>query len=187
MKLFRSVVNCSVEFFQYRYKHLPETERLQTASLLAEVPRRQTRLLINQTISLVRAVGADGVHLSEQGPSTEAARVELGEKLIGVSVHSLRGSVQAAASGADYLLLAPVFSPLSKPSQSEPLGLDELRRICHAVAQPVIALGGITRENFTEVLDVGAAGIAGISLFADMSGIEDLVARFRKECRSRGK
>lgn len=155
------------------------------ASLLAGVPRRQTRLLINQTISLVRAVGADGLHLPEHGASIEAVKAELGEKLIGVSVHSLPDAVQAAKGGADYLLLAPVFSPLSKHSRSEPLGLDELQRTCHSVVTPVIALGGITRENFAEVLDAGAAGIAGISLFADTGGIEDLVARFRKECRSR--
>ena len=185
VKLFRVVVSCSVDFFQYRYKHLAEKERLQTASALAEVPRRRTRLLINQSISLVRAVGADGVHLPQHGSSIEDARAALGKKLVGISVHSLPDAVRAAASGADYLLLAPVFSPLSKPSKSEPLGLNELQRACHAVATPVIALGGISLENFTEVLDAGAAGIAGISMFADIDGIENVVARFRKV--SRGK
>jgi thiamine-phosphate pyrophosphorylase len=180
VKLFRKVVSCSVDFFQYRYKHLAEEERFQTASVLAELPRRRTRLLINQAISLVIAVGADGVHLPRHGASIEDARTALGEKLVGISVHSLPDAVRAAASRVDYLLLAPVFSPLSKPSEREPLGLDELQRTCHAVATPVIALGGISRENFTEVLDAGAAGIAGISMFADLDGIEDFAARFRK-------
>ena len=126
------------------------------------------------------AVGADGVHLPQHGAPIEDARAKLGKKLVGISVHSLPDAVRAAASGADYLLLAPVFSPLSKPSEREPLGLKELQRACHVVATPVIALGGISRENFTEVLDAGAAGIAGISMFADIDGIEDVVARFRK-------
>jgi thiamine-phosphate pyrophosphorylase len=72
---------------------------------------------------------------------------------------------RAEQEGADYVVFGPVFAPLSKESDLEPRGLEELGRVAHAVSIPVLALGGITAENAAECLAAGAAGVAGISLF----------------------
>ncbi|MBI2823017.1 MAG: thiamine phosphate synthase [Acidobacteria bacterium] len=169
----------AIEFFQFRCRHLAPRERSEKAASLRVVSRRRTRLLINQTIDLVRAVGADGLHLPAGQELAESVRAELRGKLIGASVHSLAEALHAAGRGLDYLLLAPVFAPLSKPATGQPLGVDTLREVCSAVSVPVIALGGMVPERFGEVLEAGAAGIAGITLFVDPAGMEEMVAKFR--------
>jgi thiamine-phosphate pyrophosphorylase len=72
---------------------------------------------------------------------------------------------RAEAEGADYVLFGPVFPPMSKSSDLAPCGLDGLREAAGAVKIPVLALGGITRENSQSCIDAGAAGISGISMF----------------------
>ena len=85
--------------------------------------------------------------------------------LVGVSCHSVDDVRNAEADGADYVVFGPVFPPLSKSADLEPRGLDELARAAAAVRIPVLALGGVTRENSAACVSAGAAGIAGISLF----------------------
>jgi thiamine-phosphate pyrophosphorylase len=60
---------------------------------------------------------------------------------------------------------APVFNPLSKAAYRQPLGIEELKRICDSVTLPVFALGGVTRQNAGACLAAGAAGVAGITLY----------------------
>ncbi|MBI4456547.1 MAG: thiamine phosphate synthase [Acidobacteria bacterium] len=180
IELLRAADSNCIEFFQFRHKYLSENERWQAAASVVKVPRWVTRLLVNETISLARAIDADGVHLPAGSVSIETARAELAGKLAGVSVHSLEEALQADEGGADYLLLAPVFCPISKALTRAPLGLEGLRQVCSRVTTPVIALGGVTPECFTQVLDAGAAGVAGISLFADATGLKKIVERFRQ-------
>ncbi|HEV8132077.1 MAG TPA: thiamine phosphate synthase [Acidobacteriota bacterium] len=179
LELFRVAIDCAVPFFQYRHKYLSEAERHISLARLANLPRNRTRLLINQSINLVQAFDADGVHLPGYGFHVEAARAELPGKLIGVSAHTLNEAGRAADAGAHYLLLAPVFTPISKPSNRQPLGIEGLRVVCRAVHVPVIALGGISAKSFREIMETGAAGIAGISLFADYERIPEVVSCFR--------
>jgi thiamine-phosphate pyrophosphorylase len=72
----------------------------------------------------------------------------------------------AEIEGADYALFGPVFAPLSKGSALAPRGLEGLAEAARAVTIPVLALGGITGKNRADCISKGAAGIAGISLFA---------------------
>jgi thiamine-phosphate pyrophosphorylase len=69
------------------------------------------------------------------------------------------------AAGIDYALLAPIFRPLSKLGEREPLGLTKLRQVARASKIPILALGGITLENAVDCVEAGAAGVAGITLF----------------------
>jgi thiamine monophosphate synthase len=75
---------------------------------------------------------------------------------------------QAEAEGADYALFGPVFPPRSKIARAEPRGLDDLRRAAAAGKIPVLALGGISRENSDACVSAGAAGIAGITIFQEL-------------------
>jgi len=123
--------------------------------------------LVNSAIWAALLESADGVHLTSTASVGEAveARRQSGRNdfLIGKSVHSVEEAVRAADEGADYLLLGPVFDPLSKERQLAPLGLEALRLAVEQVHVPIFALGGIDRTNADEVLQTGVAGVAGIT------------------------
>jgi thiamine-phosphate diphosphorylase len=80
---------------------------------------------------------------------------------MGCSTHSLEEALEAERAGADFVIFGAVFETPGKT----PVGLDVLRKVCAAVRLPVLAIGGITAENTSEVLDAGASGIAAIRLF----------------------
>jgi thiamine-phosphate pyrophosphorylase len=137
---------------------------------LLAIARRAVRMcgkvLVNTRVDVALAAGAAGAHLpaGSMAPSDWRAITPAGF-LIGVSCHSLEEVLRAEEEGADYVLFGPVFAPLSKVSDLVPRGLDELRRVSHTVKIPVLALGGITRENSAACVEAGAAGVAGITLF----------------------
>ena len=86
--------------------------------------------------------------------------------MIGVSTHSLAEARAAQAAGADFVVFGPIFDTESKRAFGEPQGLDKLREVTSAHGEfPVLAIGGITRENFGSCIAAGASGIAGISMF----------------------
>ena len=117
------------------------------------------RVLINRRIDVALAVGADGVHLGFDALPVASARSLLGaERLIGVSAHTPDEVRGAAANGANYAHLAPIFAPLSKPQQRAPLGSVAIARC--AAALPLLAQGGIEAANAAELIRAGAAGVA---------------------------
>jgi thiamine-phosphate pyrophosphorylase len=109
------------------------------------------------------------VHLPDGGDAA-AARALLGPgALIGVSAHDGAGIARAAAQGADYVTLSPVFPSLSKPGYGPPLELEGFARLAANAPLPVLALGGIDAGNAASVRAAGAAGVAvmGALLRAD--------------------
>jgi thiamine-phosphate diphosphorylase len=151
-------LNAGVDFIQVR-------ERDASAKELARLVRAAMRVapvLVNDRADVAIACGAAGVHL-RAGSVGPAEIRKLGRLVVTVACHSAEDV--EAAEGADYALLAPIFSPLSKWDSRKPLELAELRRICTHSRVPVIALGGITPANERECSRAGAAGIAGITLF----------------------
>ncbi|MFB3904588.1 MAG: thiamine phosphate synthase [Acidobacteriota bacterium] len=158
----------TADMIQWREKDLP-------GELLRPLVRRGSELarltgkifLVNSATWVALLEAADGVHLTSSATVTEAvlARRQSGrtEFLIGKSVHSLDEALRTAAEGADYLLLGPVFDPISKKPQLPPLGLEALRLAVEKVQIPIFALGGIDKANAESVLQTGVTGVAGIS------------------------
>ena len=102
--------------------------------------------------------------------------------LVGVSAHSMAQVRQARDSGADYVVLGPVFETPSKLQYGPPLGLAAFREICGRVDLPVFGIGGISRETIPLVMAAGAAGIAAIRLFQEGA---ELNFRAKRAFRSR--
>jgi thiamine-phosphate pyrophosphorylase len=119
----------------------------------------KTKVLVNDRLDIALAANIDGVHLPGNG--LPAGRVRPFVRLLGCSTHTLDETVQAERDGADFVIFGPVFETPGKT----PVGLDTLRQVTESVRIPVLAIGGITRENTEGVLRAGAAGIAAIRLF----------------------
>jgi len=158
-----------VEWIQIREKDLSARALFELVEAACKLPNpHSSKILVNTRADVAlaaRAAGAAGVHLPSGSPPARFWRRP--DFLTGVSCHSVDDVRQAEAEGADYALFGPVFTPLSKSTRLEPRGLEGLALAAKAVRIPVLALGGITRENSAACVSAGAAGVAGISMFQD--------------------
>jgi len=152
-----------VELIQIRAKEL--SGRALTELVRGAVAVAGSNVLVNTRTDVALACGAGGVHLpaGSMAPNT-IRRITPSGFLIGVSCHTIQELQAAEREGADFAVFGPIFASITKAVT--PIGVDELRRAASSVHMPVYALGGVTRENAPLCVEAGAAGVAGISLFA---------------------
>lgn len=142
-----------------------------------------TRLLVNERAHVAVVSGAAGVHLRATGmPAVRVRRVVGPAACVGRSVHVGDRLAPGEMEDVDYVLFGTVFASASKPPAHGAVGLDALAAYVRQVSRPVLAVGGITEARCAAVAASGAAGVAGIGLFADAwrrggAALDDLVAR----------
>jgi thiamine-phosphate pyrophosphorylase len=164
----QQAVDAGVDLIQIREKDLATRPLLELAARAVELAKgSRSRVLVNDRVDVALAAGLHGVQLGHHSIEPGALRKQLVDKnlLIGASVHSMDEFLRAAAQGASFATLGPVFATPSKSAYGPPLGLELLASVCQRAAIPVFALGGIGLENYRSCLDAGAAGIAAIRLF----------------------
>ncbi len=119
---------------------------------------------VNGVLAAAQAAGAAGLHLpagDDLASRLAEARRALGPgALLGASCHSLEEAAAAAAAGAGYVTLSPVFESASKPGYGPALGPAGLQAMAARLAVPAIALGGVVAGNAGACLAAGAAGVA---------------------------
>ncbi|WP_375466331.1 thiamine phosphate synthase [uncultured Methylobacterium sp.] len=159
----RAVLDGGGRWIWLRDRDLQAAERRALAEALLPIVRGcGGTLTVGGDADLAAAVGADGVHLGGRAglATIRAARRLLGPcALIGVSTHAAAGVAAAAAAGADYVTLSPIFETASKPGYGPALGPGVLHEACRA-GIPVIALGGLTPASVPACRAGGAAGVA---------------------------
>ena len=154
-------------FVQLREKLLSPKEFYREAAEALRVARaRGVRLIINDRVDIALALQADGVHLGQDDLPPEAARRLLGKRaIIGFSTHNPEQAGEAARMPVDYIAIGPIFPTSSKDNPDPLVGLDGLRRVRQLIGPvPLVAIGGINRENAREALDAGADVVAVISV-----------------------
>ena len=165
---------------QLREKHLDHDAFLKEAERFVALCREKGVVsIINDAVDIAAAVGADGVHVGQSDLAAGRAREVLGpDKLIGVSAHSVEEALAAQAAGADYLGVGAAFVTGTK-ADAAPISRDTIRAITAAVDIPVVAIGGISRDNITELAGCGLDGVAVVSaLFAQ----KDVKAAAKELC-----
>lgn len=163
MRAVKAAIDQGVERIQIREKDLPARDLLAlTRQVAALAAPRSTQVLVNERTDIALAAGAQGVHLPAHSlPTREIRRIAPAGFVIGVSCHSIEEVRRAAEEGADFVVFGPVFATSSK----EGVGLERLREAVRSVSLPVLALGGVSLKNSDACLKMGAAGVAGITMF----------------------
>lgn len=153
-----------VTFVQIREKDLDPEKFLEEAEeLKALCEKYKVPFVINDNVEIAAEIGADGVHVGQSDMEAGDVRAKLGpDKIIGVSAQTVEQALLAEKHGADYLGVGAVFATGSKDDAKE-VEHETLKAICEAVKIPVIAIGGITKENVRELAGSGICGIAVIS------------------------
>jgi thiamine-phosphate pyrophosphorylase len=121
-------------------------------------------VLISSRCDVALAAGASGINLPESDISVADARILVGGRLVGRSVHSVAGARQAEREGADFVIFGPVWESPSHPG-TDAAGPTALALVVKSVGIPVLAIGGVTEARVAEILASGAAGYAAIRLF----------------------
>ena len=153
-----------VTFLQLREKTLDREAFFREALTIREICRKHgIPLIINDDWDIAKRADADGVHVGQSDLEAGKVRELLGpDKIIGVSAHSVEEALRAEERGADYLGVGAVF-PTGTKKDAGALSRETLRAICDAVRIPVVAIGGITRDNVMELAGTGICGAAVVS------------------------
>jgi len=165
------LISAGATLIQLRDKSHPEqTKRfLSCARELRRVTWDRATLIINDRVDLCLAADADGVHLGQDDLSSVAARkifdqVKDGKtRIIGYSTHNLAQVLEADALPIDYIAIGPVFATGSKANPDPVVGLEGVRQARRVTKKPLVAIGGITRQNCSQVKAAGADAVAVIS------------------------
>lgn len=178
--LLRDLLRGGVKILQLRAKALTARDFLDLARNAREITRAHgCRLIVNDRVDVALACDADGVHLGQDDLPLQAARKLLPAKIIGISTHDLEQAKQAEDGGADYIGFGPIYGTATKQTGYSARGVAMLREIRNIVRIPIVAIGGISEDNVSEIWNAGAESAAIIS---DILGAEDITAKVKRIC-----
>lgn len=177
----RKAIEGGATFIQLREKHLDKDEFLKEATeIKALCAEYKVPFVINDDVDIALKIDADGVHVGQSDMKAGDVRAKLGpDKIIGVSAQTVEQALLAEKNGADYLGVGAVFATSTKEDAVE-VGPEVLKAICKAVSIPVVAIGGITKDNVIWLKGSGIAGIAVISAVFAQPDIKAAAAKLRK-------
>jgi thiamine-phosphate pyrophosphorylase len=160
----RQLLHGGAKMIQLRAKTMSSRDFIHLAQTARELTTPfNCKLIVNDRIDIALGSAADGVHLGQEDLPLQVGRKLLGNRLIGISTHSLEQAKEAEENGADYIGFGPIFGTVTKNTGYQARGLEMLTRIRAAVALPIVAIGGITAANIEDVWQAGADSAAIIS------------------------
>jgi thiamine-phosphate pyrophosphorylase len=170
-----------VTLLQYRNKTGSARRILEDALALRQGLPDEVRLIMNDRADLCLAARFGGVHVGQDDLSPASVRRLIGASgWLGVSTHNLEQAAAAKETSADYLAVGPVFATRTKRRPDPVVGLEAIRLARALVSKPLVAIGGITRQNCRSVIDSGADSVAVISdlIASPRAAAEDFLRLF---------
>lgn len=170
-----------VRILQYRHKGEFTRRHWEECCRVAEMARAAgATFIVNDRVDIALMCGADGVHLGQDDLPAEAARQIPGaEKLvIGMSTHNVEQAAAADALPVDYIAIGPVCATSTKAKHDPVIGLAGVAAARQVTRKPLVAIGGITRENAGSVLEAGADSVAVARALLTANNVEAEVRRF---------
>ena len=164
------LLDAGVKLIQYRDKNGSSRRLFETSRQIADPVRAAGGIfIVNDRADVALLAGADGVHVGQDDLPVELARRVLEAPgvlakprpgIIGCSTHDLEQVSEADRTSVDYIAFGPVFATQSKQKPDALVGLDDLRAARKATRKPIAAIGGITLESATAVIEAGADSVA---------------------------
>jgi thiamine-phosphate pyrophosphorylase len=158
----RRLADAGVRLLQYRNKKASARELCNTSRELAGLLLpRHVSFIVNDRPDVAFLSGASGVHIGQEDLDVQQARAVAGpERWVGVSTHSLVQFRAAAATSADYIAVGPIFSTSTKANPDPVVGAEFIRQVRALTDKAIVAIGGITLERATGVIEAGADAVA---------------------------
>jgi thiamine-phosphate pyrophosphorylase len=167
-----------ISLIQLRAKDLSSKDFFELATRVRLMTRTSgCCLIVNDRVDIAAATDADGVHLGQEDLPLAAARKIMGNKIVGISTHDLEQAREAERDGADYIGFGPMFGTTTKTTGYAARGPNMLRQIRREIKIPIVAIGGITENNVSQVWEAGADSAAMISELMGAKNISEKVRR----------
>lgn len=180
--LVNQLLDCGITCVQLRIKNSPSKLIAKTGlDLLTILKPKKISLIINDHIETVAQINADGVHIGQKDIAYFKAREYLGyNKIIGLSIENIEQAKQCQYLDVDYFGVGPIFATKTKLDAANPIGIQQLRLITNLLNKPIVAIGGINKNNITSVLASGVSGVALISAILGAPSPETETKQFAK-------
>ncbi len=172
-------------FIQLREKNLEGDSLLKEAKEIQALCKKyHVPFIINDNVDLAKEIDADGVHVGQSDMEASLARKKLGpDKIVGVTANTVEKALLAQQNGADYLGTGAVFHTGTK-ADAKDITKETLKAIVDAVDIPVVAIGGITKDNVLELKGTGISGIAVISAIFAQDDIFNATKDLKEKVKS---
>jgi len=172
-------IKAGCKIIQYREKNKSTKQMIEEASQIKVMCKEKAVFVVNDRVDVALAVGADGVHIGQDDIPFEIARNLLGEgKIIGLTTHNVEESVYAEKIGADYIGLSPIFATATKKDAGRGCGTSMIGKVRQQVKLPIVAIGGINKSNFRDVIRAGADATVAISAVVCSEDVYKEVSEF---------
>ncbi|GER66550.1 thiamine-phosphate synthase [Weizmannia acidilactici] len=185
-QVLEDAINGGVTLFQFREKGKGALKGDEKKALGEELQwickNHGIPFIVNDDIDLALELDTDGVHIGQEDEPLESVREKIGNKIIGVSAHTVEEARQAVNGGADYLGVGPIFPTKSKEDAKAAQGtsvITDMRK--NGIRLPIVGIGGIGRGNAKSVIEAGADGISVISAIAGAGDAAIAAAALKKE------
>ena len=185
----KNALRAGCKIIQYREKNKSTRNMIEEAKKLKKICEGKAIFLVDDRVDVSLSAGAEGLHIGQEDISYETARMLLGkDKIIGLTVHNLEEAVKAEKLGVDYIGLAPIFKTGTKEDARDPIGTKMIELVRKNVNIPIVAAGGINKENIREVMQAGSDSVVSIYAVLNSNDVYNEISEFIKiikECKSK--